>query len=164
MKNKLDYKRSKIENSVNNNKRKIRKPCWNTELTEAWNVMCKHKNRLLSKNVHQKSILKQVFVSKRKQFDKLVQTAKRTYWYKLQSDILNKCNHIQTEFWKTIGKVGVAGKRDISVEVALDDGSASYDKRDVWNKWKKIKKISNDQELIQSDPTSCPQNQFFEIV
>ena len=24
---------------------------------------------------------------------------------------------------------------------------------------KKIKKISNDQELIQSDPTSCPQNQ-----
>ena len=24
---------------------------------------------------------------------------------------------------------------------------------------KKSKKISNDQELIQSDPTSCPQNQ-----
>ena len=23
----------------------------------------------------------------------------------------------------------------------------------------KVKKISNDQELIQSDPTSCPQNQ-----
>ena len=72
MKNKLDYKRIKIENSVNNNKRKIRKPWWNTELTEAWNVMCKHENRLLScKNVYQnsilKSILKQVFVSKWKQ-------------------------------------------------------------------------------------------------
>ena len=26
-------------------------------------------------------------------------------------------------------------------------------------KWQKSKKISNDQELIQSDPTSCPQNQ-----
>ena len=25
--------------------------------------------------------------------------------------------------------------------------------------WKENKKISNDQELIQSDPTSCPQNQ-----
>ena len=25
--------------------------------------------------------------------------------------------------------------------------------------WMKSKKISNDQELIQSDPTSCPQNQ-----
>ena len=26
-------------------------------------------------------------------------------------------------------------------------------------KWKQSKKISNVQELIQSDPTSCPQNQ-----
>ena len=25
--------------------------------------------------------------------------------------------------------------------------------------WKQSKEISNDQELIQSDPTSCPQNQ-----
>ena len=25
--------------------------------------------------------------------------------------------------------------------------------------WMKSKKVSNDQELIQSDPTSCPQNQ-----
>ena len=95
MKNKLDFKRIKIENSVNNKKRKIRKPWWNTELTEAWNVMCKHENRWLScKNMHQKSILKQAFVAKRKQFDKLVQTAKRTYWYKLQST--NECSHNQT--------------------------------------------------------------------
>ena len=28
-----------------------------------------------------------------------------------------------------------------------------------WNFHAKCKKISNDQELIQSDPTSCPQNQ-----
>ena len=137
MKNKLDYKRIKIENSINNKKRKIRKPWWNTELTEAWNVTCKHENRWLSCIiVHQKSILKQVFVSKRKQFVKLVQTAKRTYWYKLQSDVLNECSHNETEFWKTIGNVGVAGKRDISVEIVLNNGSVSYDKRDVMNKWK----------------------------
>ena len=28
-----------------------------------------------------------------------------------------------------------------------------------YNSYMKSKKISNDQELIQSDPTSCPQNQ-----
>ena len=28
-----------------------------------------------------------------------------------------------------------------------------------WNREGKVKKISKDQELIQSDPTSCPQNQ-----
>ena len=37
-----------------------------------------------------------------------------------------------------VGKVRVAGKRDIPIEVVLDgdDGSVSYDKRDVLNKWK----------------------------
>ena len=28
-----------------------------------------------------------------------------------------------------------------------------------WSMWRQSKKITNDQELIQSDPTSCPQNQ-----
>ena len=29
----------------------------------------------------------------------------------------------------------------------------------VWSKRKLSKKVSNDQEIIQSGPTSCPQNQ-----
>ena len=33
-----------------------------------------------------------------------------------------------------------------------------YDKTS-WKDYLKSKKISNDQELIQSDPISCPQNQ-----
>ena len=38
----------------------------------------------------------------------------------------------------SVGKVGVAGQRDIPIEVVLDgdDGSVLYDKRDVLNKWK----------------------------
>ena len=97
MHSKADFKHVKIECSTSNKKRKLRKPWWITELTEAWNTMCEHEKKWLScKNLHQKSSLKQSFISKRKQFDKMVQKAKRSYWYKIQSDILNECCHGQS--------------------------------------------------------------------
>ena len=34
-----------------------------------------------------------------------------------------------------------------------------WDRNDQSVKCRKVKKISNDQELIQSDPINCPQNQ-----
>ena len=44
-----------------------------------------------------------------------------------------------------------------------DSHKASLNKVDekamIRNRYNRSKKISNDQELIQSDPTSCPQNQ-----
>ena len=44
-----------------------------------------------------------------------------------------------------------------------DGHKASLNKVDenamIRNRYNRSKKISNDQELIQSDPTSCPQNQ-----
>ena len=64
-------------------------------------------------------------------FDKLVQKSKRSYWYKIQTDILNEAKHDDTEFWKRIGKVGISGIRKIPLEVVSDDGSISYLQKDV---------------------------------
>ena len=71
-------------------------------------------------------------------FDKLVEKSKRSYWYKIQTDKLNEAKHDNTEFWKSIGKVGISGIRKIPMEVVLDDGSISYFQKDVLEKWKKI--------------------------
>ena len=66
----------------------------------------------------------------------MVQNAKQSYWYKIQSDILNECCHGQSEIWKTIGKVGITSKENIPMEVILHDGSVSYDNQDVLRKRK----------------------------
>lgn len=69
-------------------------------------------------------------------FDKLYKREKRSYLYRIQSEILNEANHNQNEFWKTIGKVGIGVKKNIPMEVVLDDGSISSNKHVVLNKWK----------------------------
>ena len=66
----------------------------------------------------------------------MVQKSKRSYWYKIQTDILNEAKHDKTEFWKRIGKVGISGIRKIPMEVVLDDSSISYLQKDVLEKWK----------------------------
>ena len=68
---------------------------------------------------------KSEFTHLRKQFDREVQRAKRTHWYSLQKNLLDECNVDQTQFWKSIGKIGVScrNKKGIPMEVVLGDGS-----------------------------------------
>ena len=139
MTEKLDSKTIKMQNSSNNKKRKIAEPWWNDDydLTAAWNEMCMdEKNWLKSKHTSRKKELKRIYISKRKIFDKMVQRSKRSYWYKIQNDILNEADHENTVFWKRIGKVGKSSKRNIPMEVILDDGSTSSLHKDVLEKWK----------------------------
>ena len=74
--------------------------------------------------------------------------------------------------WKLLQQFGTNKKGSSNVssfEIKVNDNIISND-QDIANalndffvnipsKLKESKKISNDQELIQSDPTSCPQNQ-----
>ena len=66
----------------------------------------------------------------------MVQKAKRVYWYKIQTGLLNKANHDNNEPWKSIGKVGIGSKKNIPMEVVLDNDSVSYHQNDVLEKWK----------------------------
>ena len=73
----------------------------------------------------------------RKKFDREVQRCKRLQWYSLQNELLNDCNVNQSQFWKSIGIIGVGycKKNGIPMEVILDDGSVSKDVNEVLDKW-----------------------------
>ena len=72
----------------------------------------------------------------------------------------------QTPVWKYDSEGDVYTEFDFlavlddSQEMAVDCGGCVEVEKLPFNlNAQKSKKISNDQELIQSDPTSCPQNQ-----
>ena len=70
-------------------------------------------------------------------FDREVQRAKRVYWFKMQSDILDSVNDKnQDQFWKNIGNIGIINhkKKRIPMEVLLDQNCLSTDTKVVLNK------------------------------
>ena len=113
MTQKLECKTVKVHFSGTNNKRrKISKPWWNSDLTKAWNELCTlEKGWQICKITPRKAQLKRIFIAERKCFDHMVQKAKRAYYYKIQTDILNEAHHDNNEFWKSIGKVGIGSKK-----------------------------------------------------
>ena len=58
-----------------------------------------------------------------------VQQAKRRHWFSQQTELMSLCDQNQPNFWKKIGKVGIAQERQkgIPMEVVLADGSVSTD-------------------------------------
>ena len=114
------------------------KPWWCENLSELWVEVCRYEKLLLSCHAHnEKMQLKSKYTNTRKQFDREVQRAKRLYWYSMQKSLLDECNVDQTQFWKSIGKIGINGasKQHIPMEVVLEDGSVSFNISDILNKW-----------------------------
>ena len=135
----LHKKHVKPKNSGNNKRQKIGKPWRNEELTYAWHDLCDYEKQLRKctcKTLAEKSRFKRLFLDKRKHFDSQVRRAKRLCWYMVQSDLLDNVNTNPSEFWKSIGKVGISTNKHIPMEVVLDDGSVSYDTKVVLDKWK----------------------------
>ena len=83
-------------------------------------------------------ILKLEYVSRRKYFDRAVQRAKRKQWFTMQQELMSEAENNSTEFWKSIGRVGIARSRTnvIPFEVKTDDGSISTDSSVVLEKWR----------------------------
>ena len=122
-----------------NKKRKPSKPWWTDDLSDLWNTLCTHEKQWLKcKDATRKRLLKTVFIESRKRFDRSVQKCKRQYWHKIQSDLLESCNKTPTEFWKTIGKIGVGNARNnkIPMEIVQQDGSVSNSFNQILDKWK----------------------------
>ena len=85
-----------------------------------------------------KSTLKSFYISTRKEFDRLVQRAKRIHWFNIQTELLREAENNDVEFWKSIGKVGIAqtGDNRIPKEVVLDGGRVDSNLETVLQKWK----------------------------
>ncbi len=126
----LKSKTISFESCVNNKKRRIGKPWWNSELTHAWNHVCICENDFIKARrlgLYSAQELKSRFVTERKHFDRLVQKAKRAHWHNTQLDMLSNQSKNQKQFWKDFGKIGIGNERQncIPMEVIDQNGNIS---------------------------------------
>ena len=125
-------------NGVYSKKHRPGKPWWSEKLSQLWVSVCKaEKLWLRCKCKNDKVRYKASYVGIRKQFDREIQRAKRLHWYSMQKNLLDECNVDQSQFWKSIGKIGIsyANKKSIPMEVLSDDGSVSTNLSDILGKW-----------------------------
>ena len=59
-----------------------------------------------------KNELKGIFTRLRKDFDRIVQRTKRQYWVQIQNEMVSSLDTNPRDFWKTIGRTGVADNRN----------------------------------------------------
>jgi hypothetical protein len=138
MQEKLAWKNININNGVNNKRRRVKKPWWTDQLCVLWNSVCSaERDMLRSKNRSDKSKKRQIFLTKRKSFDRETQRCKRQHW---RNNIQKIDNLEQTDgkhFWKEIGRISVGQERrkHIPMEIVLPDGSISRDTDTVLSGW-----------------------------
>ncbi len=74
---------------------------------------------------------------RQKTLDREVQKAKRGWWKKQQDELLAMQSHNPQDFWKEIGKLGVATDRNKKIpwEIVNENGSVSHDPREVLQTW-----------------------------
>ena len=83
--------------------------------------------------------LKEEYCIQRKTFDRLNRKYKRKFEAQERQKIEDKLSEInQYDFWKSIGKIGIANERKNCIPLAVvdNDGRIKTDKNDVLNKWK----------------------------
>lgn len=127
-----------IKNGNNNKKRRVKKAWWTPQLTEMWNSLCKAE-KIWTRTKGEKSHLKASFKAVQKQFDREVQKAKRRYWRRQQENLEEICSKAQGEFWKNMGKIGIAEEREknrMPTEVKDSHGNIITDKSKVTEQWK----------------------------
>ena len=137
MYNDIPYK--SVHHGASKKKYRRSKPWWNADLSLIWWNLCRAERDWLNcSGGNLKSELNAVYVQIRRKFDRKVQRTKRAYWYTMQDELLNACNANQSDFWRSIGKLGVGqGKSSrIPMEVVLENGSTSSNVTDILNKWK----------------------------
>ena len=143
-----------VGHGISNKRRRVGKPWWSDELTSLWNnVCCSEKVWLNCKAHNEKADLKAEYVRCRKQFDQSVQRAKRMHWTDLQNEMVDKLNNDQQQFWRDIGKLGVAQSKNkqIPMEVVDQKGNANCNINVVLDKWKQDFSSLNNCSFIDND-------------
>ncbi|CAC5391004.1 unnamed protein product [Mytilus coruscus] len=139
MNNKLQIKTSCF--GLNKNKKSRYKPYWNDDLSSQWIKVCACEKKWLRCNGPSgtKQRLKTDYSAERKIFDHLNRKYKRQYQILERKKIEEKlCVSIQREFWKSVGKIGIASERKPCIPMAVlgPNGNVNTNKNDVLNKWK----------------------------
>ena len=137
MDSKLTKRKVVIKDGLSNNKRKVRKPWWNEQLTRLWNSFCESETRWRAGTVGNRAQLKADMKAAQRDFDRMVHRAKRQYWHSQQEQIMNMFNNDTRSFWKHIGQLGVRNGRNrtIPMQVVNADGQVESDIDQVLSEW-----------------------------
>ncbi|KAK6167441.1 hypothetical protein SNE40_021470 [Patella caerulea] len=140
MDNRIPCKKTPALNFDIKKNNRTRKPYWNDELAAQWSHARNCEKLWLQSNSHaNKGKLKSEFCQARKCFDQLHRKVKRQYRQKLQDELSEKfeCTN-STEFWKTIGEIGISKYRQNKIPWAVinEEGRLVTDKESVLNRWK----------------------------
>ena len=117
---------------------KTQKPFWNDDLTSAWKTMA-NAEKMLRKNKHpsMKNALRSDFLTKQKQFDKLLRQTERRYNRQKAIEIEEFNTTNPTEFWKQINSLGPKKSKKIPMEVYDSNSSEKlHDIESVLNTWR----------------------------
>jgi len=136
---------------------KISKPFWDNELSQLWKevsrtereyLKCKRKDRQFKQ-------LREVFISTRNRFDKLLKNKARQYNYRKITTIENSANTDHNEFWKNIKKLGPHKTHSIPLKVNVG-GQETTELREVKSKW-----LNDFSQLLNPDDNSDDFDQEF---
>ena len=131
----------KVHTSHNKTAKSLYKPYWSIELDLKWNAVCTFERNWLRCNgsCAEKRRLRALYVTERRQFEKLNKKAKKRYQMAEQSRLLDlKNGHNTRECWREIGKLGIQNERKtgIPMEIIDSNGRISTHTDDVMNRWK----------------------------
>ncbi|CAG2200431.1 unnamed protein product [Mytilus edulis] len=115
-----------------------RKPYWSEELQDSWNKTCDAERQWKRCKSIGKSKLRTRFMQSRKDFDKLNRKAKRNYQLEQQNKLQKLGEQNSSEFWKSIGKLGLANDRKSrqTFQIRSETGEIISDIDSVLEKWK----------------------------
>ena len=127
-----------VNSGLQQKRKKIKKPWWNDTLNDLFSSFLDADRKWSRANGASRAALKEVRKMKQKEFDSAKQRAKRNYWRSMQEQMLTMQDTNPKEYWKYVGKLGVAQERTQTIpwEVVQNDGSVSRDKGDVLERWR----------------------------
>ncbi|CAG2193413.1 unnamed protein product [Mytilus edulis] len=108
------------------------------ELQDSWNKTCDAERQWKRCKSIGKSKLRTRFIQSRKDFDKLNRKAKRNYQLEQQNKLQKLGEKNSSEFWKSIGKLGLANDRKSrqTFQIRSETGEIISDIDSVLEKWK----------------------------
>ena len=112
------------------------KPFWTDELTDAWRDMSLAEKTYVRNRPSNSSNLREIFISKRKYFDKLLRKTERAYNRHKAIEIEKINTENPTEFWKQINALGPKRSNTVPMQVYDETGNKTSDENYVLDKWK----------------------------
>ncbi|CAC5383691.1 unnamed protein product [Mytilus coruscus] len=129
------------QKNINKRSKSFYKPYWNQTLQTQWTLSCECEKKWLKFKgpPHKKKLLKENYCTERNIFDKINRKFKRKYQIQKENELHEKLKSTnKREFWKSIGKLGIANERKIQIpwEVVDSDGNINTGEKIVLKKWK----------------------------